>query len=69
MWGLLLVIVLLFFIIRSTSSRDVYVPFTDDQAISNIVDSLNSRYKPINVVSRNDDIMRAMFLDLSLIHI
>lgn len=66
MWvALVVIIAIVVFIQWKHTSRDVYVPVTDEQGIQNIVDSLPEKLEPIEVLSRNDDTMRVMFIDKS----
>jgi len=65
MWlrGILIIIFLWVLIKMTTLSRDVYEPVNDAQAFKNIVNSVNDNLQPVEVMQRNDDKMRVMFLD------
>ena len=65
MWlRVILVLVFLWILIKTVSiTRDVYEPVNDAQAFRNIVDTVSDNLKPVEVIQRQDDKMRVMFLD------
>lgn len=60
----MLVLVFLWILIKTISvTRDVYEPVNDAQAFRNIVDTVSDNLQPVEVIQRQDDKMRVMFLD------
>lgn len=60
----ILVIVFLWILIKTVNvSRDVYEPVSDAQAFRNIKDNVDTSLQPVEVIQRQDDKMRVMFLD------
>lgn len=60
----ILVIIFLWILVKTVSvSRDVYEPVSDAQAFRNIVSNVDDSLQPVEVIQRQDDKMRVMFID------